>query len=216
VKRFVLVSLPVVLALAVASAAFAKGGEHGIGLAAEITGPGLDEPIMLSGRNERGSSLAAQIAETAGFTPAAYGSFPRVLGVSADPILRTRPKGELGPRYTVTFVVPGPRGQASRVVQHVYPFAKLQAIPTIAPGQILTYMPPGQRLGGERTRGGWYVATSYLKDNLVASGVPASRPGRSGGSSLPSSAIAALAALVLVLGSAPILIRRRQARAATT
>ena len=215
-KRLALVSLPVVLALAAVPAAFAKGGEHGLGLGAVIAGPGLDEPIVLSGDTGRGSALATQIAETAGFEPAAHGNAPRAPGASADPMLRTRPKGELGARYTVTFVVPGPRGETTRVVQHVYPFARLQAAATIAPGQILTYMPAGQRIGEERTRGGWYVATSYLKDNLVAAGVPTSAPGGGGDWAPPTSLVAALAGLILVLGSAPILIRRRQAPAATT
>ena len=62
--------------------------------------------------------------------------------------IATRPVGTLGPRYRVTYVVPGPNGIRSRVVQDVYPFAK----PTP-----LTYMRPGQLYWGKRqTLGGWY------------------------------------------------------------
>jgi hypothetical protein len=212
-KPFVLVSL--LLALAVVPAAHAKGGEHGTGLGAVIAGPGLEWPIVLEGSDVRGMSLSSGIAETAGFEPAVYGSFPRAPGVSTDPMLEKQPNGELGPRYTVTYLVPGPRGRVSRIVQHVYPFARLEAAPTVVPGQIPTYTRAGQRLGEERARGGWYVATSYLKDRLVAAGLPASAPTGGGRELLPTAGIAALVGFLL-LGLAPVVVRRRQARPATT
>jgi hypothetical protein len=213
VKLVALVPLWVALVAAlVPSGALAKGGEEEAGLSAEITGPGLDKPISLAGNSLQDAELVTRIAETAGFFPAVYGVFSRAPGVSLDPMLRARPKGDLGPRYTITYLVPGPKGQVARLLQDLYPYAKLRPAPTIAPGQTVTYTASGQLVGGEKTRGGWYVATSYLKDNLIAAGVPES-PSAGGGDSEPTSAlIGALTGLGVVLAAAAFLMRRHGQR----
>ena len=47
-----------------------------------------------------------QIAEDAGF-------FPSVFVTTPNPMLSERPQGELGPRYTITYAMPGPSGVES-------------------------------------------------------------------------------------------------------
>jgi hypothetical protein len=51
------------------------------------------------------------------------GFFPQVFGGVPDPTRRTRPAGDLGPRYRVVYRVPGPGGK-STIGQDVYPYAK--------------------------------------------------------------------------------------------
>ena len=51
------------------------------------------------------------------------GFFPQVFQQFPDSTTRTRPTGDLGPRYRVAYRVPGPSG-TSTIVQDVYPYAK--------------------------------------------------------------------------------------------
>ena len=149
-------SLLILLAfLALPGTAFAKGPS-----AATITGPGLLHPIVLFGKESNQSSRLHRLVDVAGFFPATFGQSP-------DPMLKVRPAGVLGPRYTIVWVVPGPNG-ASRIQQYVYPYAK--------PGA-LSWMIPGERFwSSERTYGGWFRGGIELKRVLVAVGLPASAP----------------------------------------
>jgi hypothetical protein len=89
-------------------------------------------------------------------------------GQTPDPTLKARPAGPLGPRYRITYVVPGPNGIRSTVVQWAYPYAK--PVP-------LTYMRPGQSFWGSRkAHGGWYRSSADLKRMLVQAGLPARAP----------------------------------------
>ena len=66
------------------------------------------------------------------------------------------------------YIVPGPNGTSSRIVQLVYPYAKPAA---------LTYMKAGQPVWeGQTTYGGWFRATTGLKQMLVRAGLPAKMP----------------------------------------
>ena len=160
-KRALLV---VAVALALPAAAAAKGASQ-----ATIAGPGLAAPIVLKsdtgGDPSMGSKLG-RLAESAGF-------FPAVFDQSPDPMLRKRPRGDLGPKYTVVYVMPGPNGSSSRIRQELYPYAK---------PYLLSYTKPGQRFwDGQRTHGGWFQAPYALKTTLVAAGVPATPPSTGGG-----------------------------------
>src|SRR5215207_596504 len=97
-KRVVLV-LSVALVAALPSAALAKSGNEGAGrLKAEIRGPGLDKPILLPGGRKQGAGLVRRVAETAGLSAALREILdPRFV---PEPMLRTQPRGDLGPRYT--------------------------------------------------------------------------------------------------------------------
>jgi len=90
------------------------------------------------------------------------GFFPQVFGQSPSPLLRKLP-ADLGPRYVVTYTVPGPT--LSTLQQDLYPYAA---------GVPVTYMTPNQRFWEtQRTLGGWYRGTSRLKSLLVRAGLPA-------------------------------------------
>jgi hypothetical protein len=205
-KRLVLALVAVLLvAMLIPAGALAKGASE-----ARIEGPGLDEPISLAGEGRPGGVELMQLAENAGFFPAAFGQIP-------DPMLRTRPTGEFGPRYTITYVMPGPNGESARIRQDVYPYAKLSPVAYPVPGQTVTYMEPGQPFfATEKTHGGWYVATSSLKDSLVGIGLPESPPTGGGGSGFPWTVIGAFVAFGLVLAVAALLIRRHGQRRTVT
>ena len=96
--RAVLVSIAA-LAL-VAPSALGKGASE-----ATITGPGLDEPIVMAGEGFAGGEDLMQLAESAGFFPAVFAQTP-------DPMLETRPAGALGPAYTIAYAMPGPNNEA--------------------------------------------------------------------------------------------------------
>ena len=157
-KRLILVPFVIALLAVIApTAALAKGASE-----AEIVGPGLDRPIVLTGSGDLATVMPlAELVEAAGFYPAVFVRSP-------DPMLDERPVGDLGPKYTITYVMPGPNSEVDELVQDVYPYAKPDPVTYTAPGQPF--------FGTEQTRGGWFVATSLLKDQLVAVGLPQNRP----------------------------------------
>jgi hypothetical protein len=64
--------------------------------------------------------------------------------------------------------MPGPNNEEDVIVQDVYPYATPEPV---------SYVKPGQPFWStEKTRGGWYVASSILKDDLMAAGLPATAP----------------------------------------
>ena len=154
----------VAVALALPAAAAAKGASQ-----ATIDGPGLAEPIVLKsdgGGDPSMNSPLGRLAQDTGF-------FPAVFGQSPDPMLRTKPKVTLGPKYTITYVMPGPNNESSKLRQDVYPYAK---------PWLVTYTKPGQKFwGGQRTHGGWYQAPYDLRPALVKAGLPATPPGSGDG-----------------------------------
>jgi len=151
-RRQLVVGLAAVAALAFAGAAGAKGPES-----ASLTGPGLGRSLAVAGQGEMGPGTPlGALVDSGGFFAQLYGQMP-------DPTLKARPHGTLGPRYRVTYIVPGPNGVRSRVVQDVYPFAK--PVP-------LTHMAAGQRYWGTRTaHGGWYRSSVELRRALVQAGL---------------------------------------------
>jgi hypothetical protein len=202
-----LVFLVAVLAgLTFAAAAQAKGP-----IAGTIDGPGTGGGISLGGDGEPGSGAPlGNLSDQAGLFPAAFGQTP-------DPMLAGRPAGDLGPRYTITYRLPGPNGDESLIRQDLYPYAA---------GGPVTYTRPGQPFfGTETTRGGWYRGAAALKETLVDAGLPAQQGGRpvstpvavpvdddgTGFTELWPAVVA-----VLLIGLAPLmaLIARRRARPA--
>ena len=142
--------------LALPAVAAAKGP-----VSASISGPGLERALAINGDGEMPGTALGTLATASGF-------FPQMFGQSPDPTLASRPRGTLGLRYRVVYLVPGPNDSRSRVVQHIYPYAKPFA---------LTYMKPGQRFwDGEMAHGGWYRASPALKRMLVRAGLPARAP----------------------------------------
>jgi len=185
---FAIVALGVVLP----GTALGKGASE-----ATIVGPGLPDPITLAGEGQPGGHPLEQIAGDAGF-------FPAVFVQSPDPMLDERPAGSLGPKYTVTYVMPGPNNEEDELVQDLYPYASPSPVTYVAPGQPFW--------STEGTRGGWFVASATLKDSLVAAGLPRDAPTGTAPSDSPWTVVAP-ALLVVVVGAlgalAAILIRRR-------
>jgi hypothetical protein len=165
--------------------------------AATMDGPG-GGGIAFGG--DEGSGPLGALTEQAGFFPAVFGQQP-------DPMLDSRPKGDLGPKYTITYTVPGPKDEVWMLRQDVYPYA------TPAP---VTYMAPGQEVyETEGTHGGWFQANPALKDTLVAAGLPASlSSGSSDGSSFPTTAFSLLGLALLAFAATAVLVRRRTRPAA--
>jgi hypothetical protein len=190
-KRLLLVLAVAALALPVT--ALAKGPDE-----AKITGPGLDKAILITGPEEEGSPMMA-FADAAGFFPAVFGQQP-------DPMLPGRPKGDLGPRYTIEYNVPGPEGEDYSISQDLYPYALPYAV---------TYTKAGQPIFDMTTAGGWWTDSS-LKDQLVALGLPKTAAAAENASTSSSSAgffstgsLGLLVLVLLVLGGATLLMRRR-------
>ena len=152
-KRLIVVPIAALALLAPGNAA-AKGPSE-----AKITGPGLTSALTIKGVGEGDTSTDL------GLLVADAGFFPQVFGQSPSPLLRAQP-ANLGPRYGVTYTVPG--GTISTLEQDLYPFAA---------GAPVSYMRPGQKFWDtQSTVGGWYRGTGQLKAMLIKSGLPSSAP----------------------------------------
>ena len=179
-----------------ATSALAKGASE-----ATITGPGLGDGITLAGEGQPGGVQLMQLAEAAGFFPALFATTP-------NPMQTARPTGDLGPGYTIAYQLPGPDGRLSELRQDLYPYAKPNPV---------TYVKSGERYWvTEKTVGGWYVASSTLKDKLVALGLPRLPPTGDGASDRRGPVLGAGALIVAALvGVALFLLRTRRPRPAT-
>src|SRR5438067_2258405 len=109
IRRALLSTILGVVVLLAPTAALAKGASE-----ATITGPGLGGGIRLADEGEPGGGALMKIAEDSGFFPAVFLTTP-------NPMLSKRPDGELGPRYTIVYVMPGPSGGVDEIRQDVYP-----------------------------------------------------------------------------------------------
>jgi len=185
-------------ALVVGATAYAKGPSR-----ATVTGPGLARAIVLGGSGEDGYSPLGRLTMESGFFPGAFGENP-------NPMLTRRPRETLGPRYTVTYVLPGGSRPGDRIRQYIYPYA---------PRGPVTYTPAGQRFWGTaQTFGGWYRASAALMRTLVKAGLPAAAPAvatdRAASRRLWPFVLGGLAAAALVAAGL-LAIRRRPHPAAT-
>jgi hypothetical protein len=191
----------VVSALVVASTAFAKGATQ-----ATIKGPGLKKGGLVlksdSGGDPTSGSRLGQLATASGFFPAVFNQQP-------DPMLRERPKGNLGPKYTAEYVMPGPDGGTSTIRQDLYPYAKPYA---------LSYTKPGQPFfGSERTHGGWFQATSAVRTVLdLPPQTPTTGTGDGSGWLRWVAIAITIAAGLALVAALSLLVQRRRPRPATT
>ncbi len=186
-KRLLL--LLAVAALALPTAAIAKGPDE-----ATITGPGLAKAITITGAEELGSPIMT-FAEATGF-------FPAVFGQDFNPMLPSRPKGDLGPKYTIDYNVPGGNGTSFSLSQDLYPYAQPHAV---------TYTKPGQQIFDMETAGGWF-SHATLKDQLVALGLPETAAAAEEASSagfFSTGRLGVLAFVLLLVGGSTLVMRRR-------
>lgn len=185
-----------IVALALPAAAVAKGPS-----AASIDGPGTGGGINISGDGESPGTQLGNLAMQAGLPDALFQSQP-------NPMHADRPKGEIGPRYTITWILPGPSGKDDRIKQDVYPYAD----PPV------TYVKPGLKFFDDmQTRGGWYVAGPALKVTLVDAGLPrtAPSPSASDGSFVSTGLVSLVAAALFIMAATALVLRRRTRPAAT-
>jgi hypothetical protein len=173
------------LALVLAAPALAKGPSE-----ATINGPGVKKGgiVMKSGGGDPSSGTPlGNLVEYGGYFPSTFGQQP-------NPMLAKQPNGELGPKYSVVYKVPGPDGGTDTIRQDLYPYA------TPSP---LTYMEPGQTFfGTEKTHGGWYTAPPELKATLVDAGFPRTAPAATSDDGWLPSWPATTGIIVVVLGIA--------------
>jgi hypothetical protein len=174
--------------------------------AATITGPGLEKPLRLGGGpNALANGTPMQVLMMrGGFFQVAFGSQPRR-------ILAKSPTEDLGPKYLVVYVLPGPAGQEDLIHQELYPHAR---------GGPVSYTRADQRFFGRmKTVGGWFRARPVLTTALVEAGLPAAPTGATatqvaGDDGLPPAAYAGIL-LALGLAAVAILAVRRSARPAS-
>jgi len=163
--------------VALATPALAKGTTQ-----ASITGPGLARPVTVSVAAEsealpgQGDALSG-LADQTGLFMVLFGPNIGDVAVPDQPSrLRTPPAAAaLGPRYTVTYTVPGitpAPGQArDQIRQYLYPRA--------AGGPVI-YTPPGQQGFAQPLQAtGWLRGAPQLTATLTRLGIPT-------GASLPS------------------------------
>jgi hypothetical protein len=165
--------------------------------AATMDGPGGGDGITFGGNGESGGTPLGDLTQQAGLFPAVFGQEP-------DPMLASRPKGDLGPKYTITYTVPGPNNEIFRIRQDVYPYAEPSPV---------TYVEPGQKIFDMATPGGWFQAGPELKKTLVSAGLPSNASASGSDGAFPTG-IAGLLAAVLVLAAATAVVFRRRTRPA--
>ncbi len=156
-RRPLLLGAALAALLLLPAVAMAKGPST-----ATISGPGLRHAINIEGYGEGGSDTALGVLVSEG------GFFPQAFG--GTPVATTsRPVGALGPRYGVTYAVPGGTSGDSTLRQDLYPYAVKGPV---------TYMAPAQKFWGtQSTPGGWYRGSAALKRTLVKAGLPPRAPG---------------------------------------
>jgi hypothetical protein len=196
-RTFVLLVSAVVFS-ALAPTALGKGASE-----ATLDGPGLSDPITFNASGDPVSGVPVwQIAEESGF-------YAAVFDESLASRVTEAPASELGPRYTMTYTMPGPSGNEDRIIQHLYPYALPSPVAFVARGQ--------PYFGDRRTQGGWFVASQELKDLLVTAGLPETRPADgSNPSDTPWTVIAPLLVLagIAFLGGIALVMTRRRPQAA--
>jgi hypothetical protein len=171
-RRFIILTLlaagtALAVTAAVATPALAKGATR-----ASITGPGLARPVTVSAQGEAlpglGDTLSS-LAEQTGLFTVLFGPGS---GTPDEPSpLRTPPAAaSLGPKYTVTYTVPGvtpESGQADgQIRQYLYPRA--------AGGPVIYTLPGQQGFGQPLQATGWLRGSPQLTATLTRLGVPAS------------------------------------------
>jgi hypothetical protein len=165
--------------------------------AATMEGPGGGGGITFSG--DEGSGPLGNLTMQSGWFAAVFEQEP-------NPMLAARPKGDLGPKYAVTYTVPGPNNDTFTITQDVYPYASSGPV---------TYVAPGQPIFDMDTRGGWFQAGPDLKETLVAAGLPeTAAAGSSDDTSFPTTTVSLLAFALLLVGATAALLRRRARPAA--
>ncbi len=111
--------------LALAGAAAAKGPS-----AASITGPGIDGSLAVPGNGEGGPETPlGELVRHGGWFSAVFGAN------AVGPVTDGRSPTQLGPKYLVTYTMPGPDRTTDAIRQDLYRYAKPAPATYMAPGQ---------------------------------------------------------------------------------
>jgi hypothetical protein len=167
----------IAITVALATPALAKGTTQ-----ASITGPGLARPVTVSvaatseALPEQGDALSSLADQTGLFTVLFGPNIGDVARPDMPSRLRTPPAAvTLGPKYTVTYTVPGTTpapGQArDQIRQYLYPRA--------AGGPVIYTLPGQQGFGQPLQATEWLRGAPQLTATLTRLGIPA-------GASLPA------------------------------
>jgi len=152
-------AMSIAAALTLAAPALAKGPSQ-----ARISGPGLAHAIVVSGNGEPGQpGRLGTLAVQTGLFIVLFGANAGVLPQTPKQLRTPPPEASLGPRYTITYTVPGvtprPGEQFGRIRQDLYPRAA---------GGLLVYTPRGQTgFGGLLSVTGWLRASPRLARTLA-------------------------------------------------
>jgi hypothetical protein len=190
-RRPLLLAAALTALLLFPAAATAKGPS-----AASVSGPGLRHAVNIEGYGEGGNDTALGIlVNDGGFFSQAFGGTPSAT--------TPRPAGGLGPRYDVTYTVPGGPNGDSTLHQDLYPYAAKGAV---------TYMAPAQKFWGtQSTPGGWYQGTAALRRTLVKAGLPPRPPAKKARAERKVGvAVGAGAGVALAAGALALLRRKRR------
>lgn len=154
VRTVLLLAVGVLLVLAVAAPAEAKGPTK-----VTIEGPGLSQPIVL-GRSTVGILF---------FESGAADELGACL--AADRCSPQPPQGDLGPKYVATYTVRYPDRSGTEVngqlIQYLYPQAQPRP---------LAYLPPGQAYGTARTVGGTFPVGETMLADVIGHGFGSPSP----------------------------------------
>jgi hypothetical protein len=193
-RRPLLLAAALAALLSFPAAATAKGPST-----ATISGPGLRHALSIQGYGEGGTNTALGIlVSEGGFFAQAFDGTPSAT--------TSRPAGGLGPRYEVTYTVPGGTTGDSTLRQDLYPYAL---------GGPVTYMAPAQKFWDtQSTPGGWYRGTPELRRTLVKAGLPARAPGKRARAERQIGVAVGAGAGVAFAAGALILLRRRRRHSA--
>jgi hypothetical protein len=202
--RALLTALLVLALCWLALPAHAKGPTAGA-----VEGPGLPSPVRITGYEPAGNLPG--LGTLAQLTGAQQVFFGAGRNIQLSP---RAPAVELGPRYTITFFLPGAGGRESKILtQHAYPFAT---------GGPVTYSVPGRSPFTGAWVGGWFRATDTLTSVLrdlgaveaapVAPPADPAAPARNGAGATGPAAlvVAALAGGMALAALAAVAVRRRR------
>jgi hypothetical protein len=186
-----------IAALAIPTAASAKGPASAV-----IEGPGIEGGRKVPGAGEYRGTPLGDLTHYTGFFRAVWGP---------EPMSKDRPKGDLGPKYTVTYSLP--MGEKTvDIRQDLYPYAN----PPV------TYTEPGQKVyENDETHGGWYTAgipalrVRLIEAHLLPVVPPAEARPIDEVALLSDERLLAIAvAMGLVVGGTAVFLRRRTRTAA--
>lgn len=123
-------------------------------------GRGIDGSLAVPGNGEgRPDTPLGELVQHGGWFSAVFGAD------AVGPVTEGKRPAEPGPKYLVTYRMPGPDRTTDTIRQDIYPYAKP------APA---AYMAPGQPFwNGQHTRGGWSTVPRELVTRI---GLPATAP----------------------------------------